>query len=112
RSHSQIMVAGFLLSYVAGFLMTAVPRMTGTHAATRLEKVFALTGSLTLVVSSLIAPAAVTWSLAVLIFGHLLTFFIRRKRRMEGRPLPRAFIYIPFGLLAGFTGAILLTLAE
>lgn len=35
--HSKLIVGGFLWSFIVGFLMTAVPRMTGAGSANRLE---------------------------------------------------------------------------
>jgi uncharacterized protein involved in response to NO len=35
--HRVLMINGFLLSFVAGFLMTAITRFTGTHFATKGE---------------------------------------------------------------------------
>lgn len=40
--HSRLMLGGFLWSFVIGFLMTAVPRMSGTESASGGEKIFAL----------------------------------------------------------------------
>lgn len=39
--HSKLIVGGFLWSFIIGFLMTAVPRMTGTPGANRFEDALA-----------------------------------------------------------------------
>jgi uncharacterized protein involved in response to NO len=35
--HSKLIVGGFLWSFIVGFLMTAVPRMTGAGSVNRFE---------------------------------------------------------------------------
>ena len=34
RSHALVQIFGFLYAFIAGFLLTAVPRFTGTEFAT------------------------------------------------------------------------------
>jgi len=41
--HSKLMAGGFLWSFITGFLMTAIPRMTGTRGAHPIEWAFGIT---------------------------------------------------------------------
>ncbi|MFZ3230682.1 MAG: NnrS family protein [Pseudobdellovibrio sp.] len=103
--HAKIMVLGFLISFVSGFLMTAVPKMSGSKSASNFEIsicmllifaqiLFALFNLLTL--SSLVGCLQFLF-----LFSHLA---LRIKERTQDPP--SVFIFIPVGMLAGLLGCL------
>lgn len=102
--HAHHMLDGFLLSFSAGFMLTAIPRFTG--AATCSKRELAVATSISLV--SFFESGAVM-ALAMLIF--LAIFFARRIRVRTFSPPPH-FIFLPIGLLLGITGSTMLSLAQ
>lgn len=99
--HRLLMVNGFLLSFVCGFLMTAVPRFTGTHFSTRKEALA--------VFVPLISAAAFAFS-NVQSFNNLASAFAlvflgvfagRRFLKRKTNP-PHTFIFIGVGLFFWF----------
>lgn len=109
-THSQFMIMGFLFSFASGFLMTAVPRMTGTEPASSLQKLLTLALLSLLLIAGLLQHEVAGQIVSILLFLNLLTFFFSRKIKMKG-PLPAVFLFIPLGILMGLTGQILILLA-
>lgn len=103
--HSRMMVLGFLMSFVCGFLMTAAPRMTGTRSASAFEislilvLLFLQTG---FALSNLVGPSAL---LGALQFLALISFLISRIRKKSQSP-PSSFVFVPFGIFFGFLGTL------
>jgi uncharacterized protein involved in response to NO len=107
QTHSQLMVGAFLFAFAAGFLMTAIPKMTASFPAQPFELVlacaFTLSNALT---ASLNRPSIFYFASAFSIFA-LISFFIRRFISRT-KAIPPFFPFVLFGLLSGFTGALLL----
>jgi uncharacterized protein involved in response to NO len=112
--HAGIQMQVYVTAFIAGFLMTAMPRFSGTRPAAPAE---------TLVVVALLAGVvgalwAGRWLLAQAAFVAallaLLGFFAVRiaERRRRGAPPrvqpPVALAWLPFALLHGLGGAVLL----
>jgi uncharacterized protein involved in response to NO len=106
RAHAFIQIEGFIYSFVAGFLLTAVPRFTRTQVPGR---------PIQLVVAALILASAVAFDLLSERVGHLAFLavhailvalvahrFVRRKS-----PPPDTFALVGTGLLAGGVGTVL-----
>lgn len=98
QAHANIMYFGFLWSFVAGFLMTAIPKMTGTTLANDTEVLTAMA-----LVSAQIAVGFFNQvPAAVFIYGvqtAFLVFFIAR-RFLKRRSVPFAgFLFIPFAFI-------------
>lgn len=106
--HSRMMVLGFLGSYVCGFLMTAVPRMTGTESAKPVEVYsVALLGIVHALYAGGISPAIplLVW-LMQFIFLFLFVFRRFRKISQTGKsPALGGLIFIPIGLISAAVGA-------
>jgi uncharacterized protein involved in response to NO len=106
RAHALVQTEGFLYAFVAGFLLTAVPRFTGTDAPSRLTQ-FVLAGALTvLVVASELQAFALGAAIFVAVHFTLLVLVARRFARRQHNP-PPTFVLIGLGLLAGALGAVL-----
>ena len=106
RAHALVQIFGFLYCFIAGFLLTAVPRFTGTQPPSLVSQL-ALAGLLVIasVASELRAFAAGT---VAFVAAHvmLLTMLGRRFAGRRQNP-PATFVYIGIGLLAGAAGALL-----
>lgn len=109
--HSHLMLSVMFLSFVSGFLMTALPRMSGTAHAHSWE-VFAATGILgSSVLFSLFgfSSAASAMTVAQIIF--LLVFGARRILKRGQNP-PPGFMFIPVGLIWCLYGSAISIFAE
>lgn len=97
--HPQQMVGGFLLSMIAGFLMTAVPKFTGSRDASGLE----VAGVFFPLLAALFYPSPYS---SVFVLGCLVVFMVRRfvSKTFE---LPPHFIFLPVGVVGGLFGAAL-----
>lgn len=105
--HSFLMIAGFLFSYVSGFLMTAVPRMSQTKEAGRWEIRLGLGLLWSQVIFALIGRTSLNYQLATLQFLFLLVFVGRCWFQRNANP-PPGFVFIPVGLLSGLVGCAVL----
>lgn len=109
--HSKLIIGGFLWSFIIGFLMTAVPKMTGTPAAKRGEVVFGA-----LLIASQIAlswvtdgrPFYVGQILVVLFIGY----FAGTRMFKRTRALPVFFSHIVLAMLLALSGAVALFFGE
>jgi uncharacterized protein involved in response to NO len=106
RAHALVQADGFLYAFIAGFLLTAVPRFTGTDVPSRLAQGWL---ALTLVVSVAASELrAFTLGTSAFVVAHLTVIALvgRRFLRRRQNP-PSAFAAVGLGLLAGAAGAIL-----
>ena len=107
RSHALVQIFGFLYAFIAGFLLTAVPRFTGTEPPSRVAQ-YGLAGVLFLAVaaSELRAFGIGTASFLaahLILLVLLATRFARRKQDP-----PPTFVLVGLALLAGAVGACLI----
>lgn len=102
-SHGNIMFFVSLWSFVVGFLMTAIPRMTGSKFATRTELFLAI---FLLLVQMLLNTLNLVWFSVVIFFMQvvmLLCFLILRF--LQKRIIPfEGFVFFPFAFLQVFLG--------
>lgn len=104
--HGNLMFFGLLWSFVAGFLMTAIPKMTATAAAHWTE----ISAALALVFLQFILNVQNRTDLSVIIFSIqniFLVYFIL-KRFLVHRKVPFfGFIFIPAAFIQSFVGVVL-----
>jgi uncharacterized protein involved in response to NO len=106
RSHALVQIFGFLYAFIAGFLLTAVPRFTGTPPPALATQI-ALAAVLTVaVVASELRSFAVGTVAFVAAHAMLLTLLARRFVRRTQNP-PATFVYVGLALVAGAAGAVL-----
>ena len=106
RAHAFIQIEGFVYSFVAGFLLTAVPRFTRTEPPGR---------EIQFVLAALILATAVAFDLLSERVGHLgflavhatLIALVAQRFVRRNSPPPDTFALVGTGLLAGATGAVL-----
>ncbi len=101
--HELLMMNGFLLSFVCGFLMTAIPRFTGANYATRYEIVTVLTMIITSAFVAFSRLQSVNYLLSSFAIIFLASFAIRRFVKRTANP-PHTFIFIGLGLVLWLCG--------
>lgn len=98
QSHANIMYFGFLWSFVAGFLMTAIPKMTGTPLANAFE----ITTAMVLVGLQIIVNFLNLVPISIFVFllqTALVISFVGRRFILK-RHIPfEGFVFIPFAFL-------------
>lgn len=101
--HSKLIAGGFLWSFIVGFLMTAVPRMTrGRHAAVA-EKVVALLLVVSMIYQSFLLDGSWFYRTHILLILFLLLFVARRLFERT-KPLPVFFSHVGLALLSCLLG--------
>lgn len=102
--HAELMTGGFFLTVATGFLMTAIPRFTGTASASLFEKVLVWTiAGLALAVG--LADARVLFHGMIFLELALLMVFGVRRIRVAMHTPPPSFVLVGFGLGFGLLGA-------
>lgn len=106
--HPKMMVGGFLLSFVLGFLMTAVPKMTASFPARIWEIMIAGFLSISCGTAAL-ANSPKAFDVSMLLAMSFLFSFGGRRVFARGKSVPEFFLLVASGLFAGFLGALALT---
>jgi uncharacterized protein involved in response to NO len=105
RAHALVQTVGFLYSFVAGFLLTAIPRLT----VTRPPGLPAQAMLAAAIIVSVVASERQAFALATGAFlvAHLLVVSLAATRylRRQQQP-PSSFVLVGLGLAAGLAGAI------
>jgi uncharacterized protein involved in response to NO len=109
--HGQTMITGFFLSFVSGFLMTALPKMSGGRPASPRETNFAFGLLCASVVSAWLNYPAFNYLFAAFQFSFLVFFVIRRFSSIS-HPLPNALVFLPVGLAWGFLACVIFAVAQ
>lgn len=107
--HPEIMMGGFLLSFVVGFLCTAVPRFTNSFASTKKEIIISILLVLALFVSQFISSIQCFRMCSLSIFIFLASFVGRRFLYRKKNP-PASFLFIGVGIISGLIGSSVLFL--
>jgi uncharacterized protein involved in response to NO len=106
RAHAFVQICGFLYCFAAGFLLTAIPRFTGTEAPRRPAQ-YALAG--------LIVVSSIGFELQVFVLGHaaflgahlvLIAMAARRFLNRKQDP-PATFALVGAGVITGFLAGAL-----
>lgn len=102
--HSKLIVGGFLWSFIIGFLMTAVPRMTGTGGANLIE--FLAAGLLMLgqTFFSFVIDGRFFYANQAVLILFLLLYAGRRILKMT-RPLPVFFSHVGLAMVVALLGS-------
>lgn len=107
--HRVLMIDGFSLAFVCGFLMTAIPRFTGAHHAQRSEISIIFICIVTSGVGSFFSSQSVSFLAAAIALIALTGFAARRFLRKTANP-PYTFLFIGVGLALWFVSHVLLFL--
>ena len=105
RAHALVQTYGFLYAFIAGFLLTAVPRFTGTQVPSKTAQ-YVLAAVLTLsVVTSELRAFPIGTGAFVVVHAMLLAMIAGRFARRTQNP-PPTFSLIGLALTAGAVGAV------
>jgi uncharacterized protein involved in response to NO len=105
RAHAFVQIDGFLYAFIAGFLLTAIPRFTGTAPPSR---------AIQYVLAAALMAASVGFEVQAFAFGHavflaahaaVIVLAVRRVRRRRSSP-PESFTLVGIGMAAGAAGAL------
>lgn len=106
--HSKLMLGTFLFSFAAGFLMTAIPKMTASFPAEPIEMTIAFILILSSAICAYLAPAEFFYLMSAVSICGLILFFFRRFRARKKSP-PPFFPFVIFGLGCGLIGALIMS---
>ncbi len=104
--HAALMSRGFLSSFILGFLMTAIPRFTGTNTARGWEIGLGLLTVIACLICSLLGEFAYARGVTLIQIAILVVYVSSRFPRRSTNP-PGAFIFVGVGLCLGFSGSFL-----
>ncbi|MDO8580066.1 MAG: NnrS family protein [Candidatus Omnitrophota bacterium] len=112
--HSSMLTLVYLNCFIIGFLLTFIPRFTGTFYANRAE----LFSFLFLFIGIAVFLRQEQWAAAQMVYlgwlTLLLVFLMRRipHRKNEGGKPPMELIWIPVAILHAFVGTMLMLLVH
>jgi uncharacterized protein involved in response to NO len=106
RAHALVQTNGFLFAFLAGFLLTAVPRLTGTEPPKRPTQI--CLAAILIVAAAAAELQAFGISTAASLAGYALMLALVARRFVQRRqPPPPMFVLIGLGLASGALGAVL-----
>jgi uncharacterized protein involved in response to NO len=107
--HAITQIQGFMMCFAAGFLLTAIPRRTGTAPPASWQLLLVALGAIGTVVSAWFqqwAASQFAWMLLVIVLAG---FAIRRFLSSDAsRRPPNSFVWVPLSFLIGITGSVLI----
>src|SRR5262245_34170307 len=111
--HGFIQMQAFMMSFAAGFLLTALPRRTGSAPPSAVEMLLMLAALSTTTAAALDERWWLAQAGYAAAFLILLQFAVRRflGRTARRRP-PAAFVLVPFAMTQGLAGAGLIAAAS
>jgi uncharacterized protein involved in response to NO len=109
--HPDLMVGGFLFIFASGFLMTAIPRFSGSFVATIWEIAIAMAFALTLCFVSLRESRLAFHLVSLLALAFLSLFFGKRLLHRTHTLFP-IFLFVGVGLFCGVLGCGFLLLSD
>lgn len=101
--HSKLIVGGFIWSFVVGFLMTAVPKMTGTAPAKKFELLLAGILMSLLIIFSWSLDGRYFYGTHILLIIFLL-FFGGSRLAKATKPAPVFFPHVGFAVVLALLG--------
>ena len=105
RAHASIQIEGFLYAFIAGFLLTAIPRFTGTSAPSRPTQSVLAAALLASSVAFELKAFALGHALFLLVHAAVIALAVQRVRRRRSAP-PDSFALVGLGMAAGAAGAL------
>ena len=109
--HPEIMMGGFLLSFVLGFLCTAVPKFTNSFPCTKKELIISVFLVIVLFIAQLMANLQFFRMCSFAIFLFLSYFVVRRFLNRKANP-PAPFLFVGIGIIGGLFGSLILFLSK
>jgi uncharacterized protein involved in response to NO len=107
--HAVVQIQGFLICFAAGFLLTAIPRRTGTPPPAAWQLVACALAPLGSTVAAWFERWALSQSCWIVLVAVLADFAVRRFRAAgAARRPPNSFVWIPLALAMGVAGSLLI----
>ncbi len=103
--HSRLIVGGFLWSFICGFLMTAIPRMTGTQTFRVPEFVLALFLVFAQMIGAWFVDGRWFYGASALLIVFIL-FYGGRRLVKSTKPVPVFFSHVGLGMFLALTGSL------
>ncbi|MGH1468462.1 MAG: NnrS family protein [Bdellovibrionales bacterium] len=107
ESHGQLMIGGFLVCFIMGFLMTAVPRFTETNYVTGFELSLSTSIVGVLIWSGTVSNSEIFYDSVLGSLLFMIFYSGRRFLRRKSSP-PDTFIFVGAALLMGVMGTFLI----
>lgn len=104
--HANFMINGFMLSFISGFLYTAVPKFTATYNASRINLIISLLFIFLSIIFGLFQFLNTVFILQIII-QILLCYFVFSRYFKSKAYVGEYFIFINTGVLFGLLGTIL-----
>lgn len=107
--HSIAQIQSFMMCFAAGFLLTMIPRRTGTPPAGPVLLGITIVAPIATTVGAGLGKFALAVSAWMVLVIALAAFAIRRlsSARAAGPPAPDSFVWVPLAFLTGIAGAVL-----
>ena len=106
RAHALTQVQGFLSAFAAGFLLTMIPRRTGTAPPSALQLALCLAAPAVAAIGEWLRLPVLAQLAWILLLATLASFAVTRFLAPGARRRPpNAFVWIPLSLLAALAGA-------
>ena len=102
--HSKLIAGGFIWSFIVGFLMTAIPRMTGANSANVFEYLISSTLLVAQTCSAWISNSRIFYSVQMVLIVFLIIYGGRRILKMT-KPLPVFFSHVGLAMILAFLGS-------
>ncbi|MBP9682197.1 MAG: NnrS family protein [Bacteriovorax sp.] len=109
--HPEIMMGGFILSFVIGFLGTAAPKFTNSFPPTERDIQIAFVLGILLFVGQLFSNEIYFRLCSLGVFIFLIYFLMKRFQKRTANP-PNPFLFVGVGVLTGTLGSIILILSR
>ncbi|MDD4972892.1 MAG: NnrS family protein [Bacteriovorax sp.] len=105
-AHRYLMLNGFSASFIAGFLMTAVPKFSQTETAHSKEIIFFISITLLGLLFAFLDKENLSYAASALQAGLILFFLSRRVLKRKVNP-PYSFVFIFVGLVLWIISALM-----
>src|SRR5688572_2831730 len=102
--HASLMIEGFELAFIAGFLLTILPRITRTDPTPAIVTHAALALVVAFGAAALLGQFVLAHACALALLLLLAAVVVSRMRARRNDP-PEEIVFVPFGLVLGLAGA-------
>lgn len=109
--HPEIMIGGFLLPFILGFLMTAIPKLTSSFGPQKTDYIASFLISTNLLMA-VVSSSPFYFRISSLISVLFLLFFIGTRFKARKSTLPNAFVFILLGIIMELFASSIFILSE
>ena len=110
-AHADLMMGGFFITIAVGFLMTAIPKFTGTNGASVWEKM-AVASAAGLGLAFAYAQSRLPFHVAIFVMTLMLMIFALRRFRQASFRTPPPFAFLGFGIASAVVSSFIMLLQD